>query len=86
MGMEWDVILSLIFFAFTAGAIDAAVGGGGLIQIPGIMSTFPNMSTATVIGTNKVSSIFGTASALIHLLKSKVAMEAFSRYCHLCLD
>ncbi|MGM7313371.1 sulfite exporter TauE/SafE family protein, partial [Acinetobacter baumannii] len=42
MGMEWDVILSLIFFAFTAGAIDAAVGGGGLIQIPGIMSTFPN--------------------------------------------
>ncbi len=27
------------------------------------MSTFPNMSTATVIGTNKVSSIFGTASA-----------------------
>ncbi|WP_227540775.1 hypothetical protein, partial [Acinetobacter baumannii] len=25
MGMEWDVILSLIFFAFTAGAIDAAV-------------------------------------------------------------
>jgi len=43
MGMEWDVILSLIFFAFTAGAIDAAVGGGGLIQIPGIMSTFPSM-------------------------------------------
>ncbi|MEK5764415.1 TSUP family transporter, partial [Acinetobacter junii] len=63
MGMEWDVILSLIFFAFTAGAIDAAVGGGGLIQIPGIMSTFPSMQTATVIGTNKVSSIFGTASA-----------------------
>jgi len=63
MGVEWDVILSLIFFAFTAGAIDAAVGGGGLIQIPGIMSTFPTMQTATVIGTNKVSSIFGTASA-----------------------
>lgn len=85
MGMEWDVILSLIF-AFTAGAIDAAVGGGGLIQIPGIMSTFPNMSTATVIGTNKVSSIFGTASAAYTFAKSKIAVEAFSSYCHLCSD
>lgn len=74
-------------FAFTAGAIDAAVGGGGLIQIPGIMSTFPNMSTATVIGTNKVSSIFGTASAAYTFAKkSKIAVEAFSSYCHLCSD
>ncbi|MHA3082648.1 sulfite exporter TauE/SafE family protein [Acinetobacter sp. ANC 5383] len=61
--MDTITILSLLGFAFTAGAIDAAVGGGGLIQIPGLMSTFPSMSTATVIGTNKVSSIFGTASA-----------------------
>lgn len=61
--MEIEVILSLIFFAFCAGAIDAAVGGGGLIQIPAIMSTFPQMSPATVIGTNKLSSVFGTASA-----------------------
>ncbi|WP_216364402.1 sulfite exporter TauE/SafE family protein, partial [Pantoea coffeiphila] len=74
LGMEWDVILSLIFFAFSAGAIDAAVGGGGLIQIPGIMSTFPNMSTATVIGTNKVSSIFGTASAAYTFAK-KVKLQ-----------
>ncbi|MDB9695121.1 sulfite exporter TauE/SafE family protein, partial [Acinetobacter nosocomialis] len=74
MGMEWDVILSLIFFAFTAGAIDAAVGGGGLIQIPGIMSTFPFMQTATVIGTNKVSSIFGLlgSSTALHLAEQGV--------------
>ena len=70
--MEIEVILSLIFFAFCAGAIDAAVGGGGLIQIPALMSTFPQMSPATVIGTNKLSSVFGTASAaytlsLIHI-------------------
>ena len=61
--MEIEVIFSLIFFAFCAGAIDAAVGGGGLIQIPALMSTFPQMSPATVIGTNKLSSVFGTASA-----------------------
>ncbi|MFW1981548.1 sulfite exporter TauE/SafE family protein, partial [Acinetobacter baumannii] len=56
-------MLSLIFFAFTAGAIDAAVGCGVIIQIHGIMSTFTNMSTARVIGTNKLSYIFGTESA-----------------------
>ena len=61
--MELDLILSLVFFAFCAGAIDAAVGGGGLIQIPAIMGAMPQLAPATVFGTNKLSSIFGTASA-----------------------
>ncbi|MBF7688410.1 sulfite exporter TauE/SafE family protein [Acinetobacter rathckeae] len=74
--MDIDVFtaITLIGFAFTAGAIDAAVGGGGLIQIPGLMSTFPQMSTATVIGTNKLSSIFGTASAAYTFAK-KVKLQ-----------
>ena len=45
--MEFDLILSLIFFAFCAGAIDAAVGGGGLIQIPALMGALPHYATAT---------------------------------------
>ncbi|QIO07009.1 sulfite exporter TauE/SafE family protein [Acinetobacter shaoyimingii] len=61
--MELDLILSLLFFAFCAGAIDAAVGGGGLIQIPALMGALPHSSTATIFGTNKVASICGTASA-----------------------
>lgn len=61
--MEIEVILSLLFFAFTAGAIDAAVGGGGLIQIPALMGALPHTATATVFGTNKLASICGTASA-----------------------
>lgn len=61
--MDLDILLSLIFFAFCAGAIDAAVGGGGLIQIPAIMGAMPQLAPATVFGTNKLSSIFGTASA-----------------------
>ncbi|QIO09951.1 sulfite exporter TauE/SafE family protein [Acinetobacter lanii] len=61
--MEMEVILSLIFFAFTAGAIDAAVGGGGLIQIPALMGALPHTATATIFGTNKLASICGTASA-----------------------
>ncbi len=61
--MDIEIILSLIFFAFFAGAIDAAVGGGGLIQIPAIMGAMPQLSPATVFGTNKLASICGTASA-----------------------
>lgn len=67
--MEFDVILSLIFFAFCAGAIDAAVGGGGLIQIPALMGALPNYSTATIFGTNKLASICGTASAAFSYLR-----------------
>ena len=61
--MEWELILSLIFFAFCAGTIDAAVGGGGLIQIPALMGALPNTSPATIFGTNKLASICGTVSA-----------------------
>ena len=67
--MEFDLILSLIFFAFCAGAIDAAVGGGGLIQIPALMGALPNYATATVFGTNKLASICGTASAAFSYLR-----------------
>ena len=67
--MEFDLLLSLIFFAFCAGAIDAAVGGGGLIQIPALMGALPNYATATVFGTNKLASICGTASAAFSYLR-----------------
>lgn len=61
--MELEIIISLVVFAFMAGAIDAAVGGGGLIQIPALMSSLPHLQPATVFGTNKLASIFGTGSA-----------------------
>lgn len=61
--MDIEIIISLVFFAFCAGLIDAAVGGGGLIQIPALMGTFPHLPPATIFGTNKLTSIAGTASA-----------------------
>lgn len=67
--MDIEIIISLIVFAFMAGAIDAAVGGGGLIQIPAIMGSLPQLAPATVFGTNKLASIFGTASAALSYLK-----------------
>lgn len=61
--MELDLLLGLVFFAFCAGSIDAAVGGGGLIQIPALMGAMPHLPPATIFGTNKLASIAGTASA-----------------------
>ncbi len=53
----------LAIAAFSAGLVDAMVGGGGLIQIPALFSVYPQSSAATLFGTNKLSSIFGTATA-----------------------
>ena len=53
----------LCTFAFAAGLIDAAVGGGGLIQIPALFNLLPNVASATLLGTNKVAGACGTAFA-----------------------
>lgn len=49
--------------AFLAGLIDAVVGGGGLIQVPAFFSVMPQTMPATLLGTNKLASIWGTAAA-----------------------
>lgn len=49
--------------ALFAGFVDAAAGGGGLIQVPSLFAALPDESPARVFGTNKLSSIFGTANA-----------------------
>ncbi|MGV8900508.1 MAG: sulfite exporter TauE/SafE family protein [Burkholderiaceae bacterium] len=53
-------ILLLCLFAFFAGLIDAAVGGGGLIQIPALFNFMPTTVPAALFGTNKVAAIAGT--------------------------
>ncbi|WP_228276484.1 TSUP family transporter [Dechloromonas sp. H13] len=56
-------LLALVVAAFFAGAVDAVVGGGGLIQIPALFAVHPGESAATLFGTNKCASIVGTANA-----------------------
>ncbi|HEY0068346.1 MAG TPA: TSUP family transporter [Chloroflexia bacterium] len=56
-------ILLLCGFAFTAGLVDSIVGGGGLIQIPALFIFLPDLPVATLLGTNKFSSVAGTAAA-----------------------
>ncbi|MES2933001.1 MAG: TSUP family transporter [Pseudomonadota bacterium] len=49
-----------------AGLVDAVVGGGGLIQIPALFAILPNTAAATLLGTNKLGGVFGTAAAAIN--------------------
>jgi uncharacterized membrane protein YfcA len=53
----------LLVAAFGAGFVDAVAGGGGLIQVPALFSALPLEAPATLFGTNKGSSVFGTANA-----------------------
>ena len=53
----------LCLFAFFAGLIDAAVGGGGLIQLPALFNLMPNMASTSLLGTNKLASACGTTFA-----------------------
>ena len=56
-------LLLLLPLAFLAGLIDSAVGGGGLIQLPGIFTILPNQPAPMLHGTNKLASFCGTAAA-----------------------
>jgi uncharacterized protein len=56
-------LLTAAIASLLAGFVDAVVGGGGLILVPALFSTFPNAAPATLFGTNKGASIWGTAWA-----------------------
>nr|WP_328796955.1 TSUP family transporter [Luteimonas deserti] len=53
----------LVCIAFMAGLVDAAVGGGGLVQLPGLFTALPQHAPAALLGTNKFSAVFGTMAA-----------------------
>ena len=59
-----DVLL-LCLFALLAGALDAIVGGGGLVQLPALLVVLPQMPVVALLGTNKLASVVGTASAAV---------------------
>lgn len=48
-----------------AGFVDAVVGGGGLVLVPALFSVFPQAAPATLFGTNKGASVWGTAWASV---------------------
>lgn len=56
-------LLLLCIAAFAAGFIDAIVGGGGLLQTPATLLILPHYPVATIFGTVKIPSLFGTSVA-----------------------
>jgi uncharacterized membrane protein YfcA len=58
-------LVLLVLAAFAAGWVDAVVGGGGLIQLPALLIGLPNSVPADILGTNKISSVWGTATSSI---------------------
>ncbi|MEE6281540.1 TSUP family transporter [Georgenia sunbinii] len=62
MPLDLDVltVVLLLLAGFTAGWVDAVVGGGGLIQLPALLLV-PGISPVQALATNKLGSIMGTA-------------------------
>jgi uncharacterized membrane protein YfcA len=69
-------LVLLLLAAGVAGWVDAVVGGGGLIQLPALVIAVPkDVATPFILGTNKLSSFFGTLSASwVYLRKIKVQL------------
>ncbi|MCD2168083.1 MULTISPECIES: TSUP family transporter [Microbacterium] len=78
---EWlpvsvGALVLLLVAAGVAGWVDAVVGGGGLIQLPALVIAVPkDVATPFILGTNKLSSFFGTLSASwVYLRKIRVQL------------
>lgn len=51
----------LCLASFLAGFVDSIVGGGGLIQLPAFLMVLPQFPVVTLLATNKLVSVTGTA-------------------------
>ena len=57
------ILLGVAMFA--SGFIDAIAGGGGLIQTPAMLLSFPDRNPVEVVATSKTAAFFGTTTAAI---------------------
>ncbi|MFS2156652.1 TSUP family transporter [Pseudomonas sp. Pseusp122] len=63
-------LAALAVVAFVAGFIDAIAGGGGLLTTPALMTA--GLPPHLVLGTNKLSSTFGSATASFTFYRRKL--------------
>lgn len=68
-GIGVSALLLLLFVAFCAGWLDAVVGGGGLLQLPALLLV-PGMTPLQALATNKLASVFGTATSSVSYYRS----------------
>lgn len=71
-GVAPGVLALLVLAAALAGWVDAVSGGGGLIQLPALLVGLPDAEPATVLGTNKLSSVLGTSAAALTYRRAAV--------------
>jgi uncharacterized membrane protein YfcA len=55
----------LLPLTFVAAMLNASVGGGGLVLIPGMLNLFPAAAPAALLATEKCASVAGMATAAI---------------------
>lgn len=67
MNLTITTILTLIGVSFTASIIDTIAGGGGLLTLPVLLSI--GIPPANALATNKLQSIFGTASSSVNFIR-----------------
>jgi hypothetical protein len=58
-------VLVVSLASLLAGFVDSIVGGGGLILVPALFAVFPQTHPATLFGTNKGASVWGTGIATV---------------------
>ena len=58
-------LLIVSLASLLAGLVDSIVGGGGLILVPALFATYPTAAPATLFGTNKSASVWGTGIATV---------------------
>ena len=79
-----DLLFWVSLVGFSAGFLDAVVGGGGLIMTPAMMGLFPGFDILKILGTNRTSSILGTSTAawnyfrLVRIAPKVVTASVFS--------
>lgn len=59
---DWGL---LMVAAFSAGWVDAVVGGGGLILLPALLVVAPGLSAPAALATSKMTAVFGTSAAVV---------------------
>ncbi len=67
-GMGLDMLILVMLVALAAGWVDAVVGGGGLLQLPALLLV-PGLAPVQALATNKLSSVFGTATASVTFVR-----------------
>ena len=79
-------IIILCFAAFAAGFIDSITGGGGLVQTPATLITLPKYPVATLLGTTKIPSLFGTSiAAFQYAFKVNIRWKLLAIMCSVAL-